>query len=35
MKTQILFLVIMVAVLLNPANDCFAVKPEKEIPPKG
>ncbi len=31
MKTHIFFLVIMLAVLLNPVNDCFAVKPEKEI----
>lgn len=31
MKKHILFLVIMVAVLLNPVNDCFAVKPDKEI----
>ncbi|MBN2596284.1 MAG: hypothetical protein JXR82_05820 [Marinifilaceae bacterium] len=31
MKKYIHFLVIMAAVLLNPADDCFAVKPDKEI----
>jgi hypothetical protein len=31
MKKHILFLLIMVAVLLNPINDCFATEPDKEI----